>query len=480
MAAAMHMRESFVLTSLLVVTACPASPGTTTDPGTTDGPNASTGDPSSGGTSEPTTGTTTDSTDDTTAGTTGDPPALPETCADVLAGDPGAADGEYTLYIGKDADKPWPAYCNDMAGTPAEYLVLVNVEDGRNFSQYTNADPEGADLRTAFTRVRIDPKTLVVDIDDLTFSTSTGEVNHGGPVTTMPYAVAEGCSTEVDGVANIDLVGTPFKVIDPFCTKGANADGGVVFSSNDQVVDLTGGGYCGWTGPATDNGCVDNPQNKSSGFVLELEYIGAQPLVAETCAEIKANDPGASDGEHELHVGKDPSKPWTAYCHDMATEPKEYLPLVNVDADHNFSEYATKGPGTTVLTHFTRVRIDPLTLTVDIDDVTFSESTGMLMHVVVVTSMPYGVAQSCDGPGMANGAANIDLVGTPFKVADSFCTAGSAAAGDAVLGSDEQVVDLTGGGNCGWTGPSKGGNMCVFDPQTKNSGFALELAYIDV
>ena len=53
-------------------------------------------------------------------------------------------------------------------------------------------------------------------------------------------------------------------------------------------------------------------------------------------------------------------------------------------------------------------------------------------------------------------------------------------AGDVVLGSDDQVVDLTGGGNCGWTGPSKGGNMCVFDPQTKNSGFALELAYIDV
>jgi hypothetical protein len=123
----------------------------------------------------------------------------------------------------------------------------------------------------------------------------------------------------------------------------------------------------------------------------------------------------------------------------MATEPKEYLPLVNVDADHNFSKYATKGPGTTVLTHFTRVRIDPLTLTVDIDDVTFSESTGMLMHVVVVTSMPYGVAESCDGPGMANGAANIDLVGTPFKVVDSFCTAGSGAAGDAVLGSDDQV-----------------------------------------
>jgi hypothetical protein len=478
MAAAMHMRESFVLTSLLVVTACPASPGTTTDPGTTDGPNASTGDPSSGGTSEPTTGTTTDSTDDTTAGTTGDPPALPETCADVLAGDPGAADGEYTLYIGKDADKPWPAYCNDMAGTPAEYLVLVNVEDGRNFSQYTNADPEGADLRTAFTRVRIDPKTLVVDIDDLTFSTSTGEVNHGGPVTTMPYAVAEGCSTEVDGVANIDLVGTPFKVIDPFCTTGADADGGVVFSSNDQVVDLTGGGYCGWTGPTRGDGCVDNPQNKSSGFVLELAYIDdSSPLIAETCAAVKAAMPDATDGEYTLYVAGDESRPWTAYCKDMATAPIEYLPLVNVEDGRNFSQYTNADPeGADLRTAFTRVRIDPKTLVVDIDDLTFSTSTGEVNHGGPVTTMPYAVAEGCSTE--VDGVANIDLVGTPFKVIDPFCTTGADADGGVVFSSNDQVVDLTGGGYCGWTGPTRG-DGCVDNPQNKSSGFVLELAYID-
>ncbi|MBL8971480.1 MAG: hypothetical protein JNK56_12905, partial [Myxococcales bacterium] len=163
-AGAMQLRDSFVLTSLLLATACPASPAATTDPGTTDDPTTSTGDASSGGTTGPTTGTdapTTgapaDTTADTTAttGTTGEPAALPETCADVLAGDPGAADGEYTLYVGGAADQPWPAYCHDMAGTPAEYLVLVNLADGRNFSQYTNADPQGEDLRTAFTRVRI-------------------------------------------------------------------------------------------------------------------------------------------------------------------------------------------------------------------------------------------------------------------------------------------------------------------------------------
>jgi len=201
--------------------------------------------------------------------------SLARTCAEVKAKDPGAVDGEYTLHVAKDANKPWTAYCHDMAGTPKEYLPLVNVQDGRNFSQYTASNPRHQDVVTRFTRVRIDPTSLIVDIDDLTFSSSTGMVLHGGPVTSMPYAVAEGCAGPgvVDGVGNIDLVGTPFKVVDPFCTKGANAAGKAVFSSNDQVVDLTGGGNCGWTGPTKGNDCVFDPQFKNSGFVLDLAYV---------------------------------------------------------------------------------------------------------------------------------------------------------------------------------------------------------------
>jgi hypothetical protein len=500
----MHLRDSFVLSSLLVVTACPASPDATTDPGTSD-PTAATEAPSTGTTVAPTTGGP-DSTSGTTAGpddttgasssdtggtsdgtgtdtdtdTTGDPPALPETCADVLAGDPGAGDGEYTLYVGKAADKPWPAYCHDMAGTPAEYLVLVNVAPGRNFSQYTAVEDQRTDVVTSYTRVRIDPVDLVVDIDDGTFSSSTGMLTHGNmPVTSMPYAIAEGCGgpDEAVGIGNVDLVGTPFRVKDMFCTKGATAAGNAAFSMGAQVVDLTGGGFCGWTGPTKGNDCVSDPQNKDSGFVLELEYL---PFLPETCAEVKAKQPDAPDGDYTLYIEGKESRAWAAYCHDMAGTPREYLPLANVGGDYNFSEYATDGPGTTVRTQFTRVRLDPKTLVIDIDDVTFSESTGQLMHgQTVITSMPYAIAESCDGPGMANGAANIDLVGTVFNVVDTFCTAGASSAGDAVFSAYDQVVDLAGGGNCGWTGPSKAMNSCVSDPQNKSSGFVLELAYFN-
>ena len=67
-----------------------------------------------------------------------------------------------------------------------------------------------------------------------------------------------------------------------------------------------------------------------------------------------------------------------------------------------------------------------------------------------VTSMPYGVAMSCVSQGNASGVGNIDLTGTPFKVASSFSLGGSQPAGTATLSSGNQVVSLTGGGFCGW------------------------------
>lgn len=194
-----------------------------------------------------------------------------ESCADV-ADEPGAVDGEYTLYIGGDAEKPWTAYCVDLAGEARTYLTLVAVGSDRNFAQYTaGGAASGTDVRTVFTRVRIDPSSLLVDIDDLSFASSTGQLQHGGDlVTAMPYGAASSCDHTASGVANVDLTGTPFKLADPFCTGGFQATGGVVFSQGDQVADVTGGGYCGWSSPD----CTYGPHTLTNGSVLDLAYVG--------------------------------------------------------------------------------------------------------------------------------------------------------------------------------------------------------------
>lgn len=192
-------------------------------------------------------------------------------CADVRSADPTAPDGTYTVLAG---GRSLTLYCHDMAGTPREFIDLVETGEDRNFAQYGagGASP-GTDVRTRFTKLRIDPATLTVDVGDLTFATSTGTLQHAhAPVTSMPYGVAMSCDHGVLGVGNIDLRGTPFSVADPFEVQGFDAAGSSTPSADGQVVDLTGRGMCGWIGAAPGGW---QPMNPAPGhFDLELTVAG--------------------------------------------------------------------------------------------------------------------------------------------------------------------------------------------------------------
>jgi hypothetical protein len=221
----------------------------------------------------------------------------PKSCLDIHLGNPFAPDGDYTI-------EPRPGmvftvYCHNMAAwAPAEYLTLVNTGGDSNFGQYTagGASP-GTDVRTSFTRIRLDPATLLVDIGDLTFATSTGQVMHanGGPVAAAPYGVALDCAGggSQTGIANIDLTGTPFAVKGSFFAHGWYPGGSVAadgapaipivagYPSNGatdavvegKVVTVRGGGYCGSAGPRGINSAHGRWLGPSAGmFALQLEY----------------------------------------------------------------------------------------------------------------------------------------------------------------------------------------------------------------
>jgi hypothetical protein len=195
----------------------------------------------------------------------------------------------------------------------------------------------------------------------------------------------------------------------------------------------------------------------------------AAPLPV-TCADVGA----ATDGEYTLYVGGDKGKPWTAYCADMGTTPVEYLPLAMVLGDHNMSQYTAGGasPGSSVRTSYLRLRIDPMTLAIDIGDQRFSVSSGSLQHSFsdAVSSMPFGVAMSC---GQDAGVANIDLRGTESTIASTFATVGTGAQGGATMDTGLQVADLTGAGFCGWTSMTD----APFNPFNAPHAWALQLAY---
>ncbi|MEO8700070.1 MAG: GON domain-containing protein [Kofleriaceae bacterium] len=196
----------------------------------------------------------------------------PASCAEIKTRFPAAVDGPFTLYLGGDAGKPWTAFCANMARTPAEYLSLTEA----NFSQYTSggASP-GASVRTTFTKVRFRPATLAIVIADKRFATSTGGLDHSGDteVTSMPYGVAMDCRNAGSsaGVATLDLRGTKFTfAASSFAQGGNNAASTRNSSSGDQIVTLTGGGFCGWIAPT---GTPFDPfNNNADGATLIVSY----------------------------------------------------------------------------------------------------------------------------------------------------------------------------------------------------------------
>ena len=213
---------------------------------------------------------------------------VPESCADAQAlyGAFGTDDGRYVIHPA--GGQRFTVHCADMTTAGLDYLE-VRSGPGVNFGSYAaGGAATGSTVTTSFTKVRLDPATLIVDIGDRRFATSSGNLVHpdsGGSsvVTSMPYATAMGCEAGVaNGTANINLQGTPFAVDDTFGIDDLGT-GSATFSALDQVVDLTGGGFCGWTAPEP---LPFNPFNPTAGqpayTILDLRYLNDTPASVST------------------------------------------------------------------------------------------------------------------------------------------------------------------------------------------------------
>jgi hypothetical protein len=176
------------------------------------------------------------------------------TCAEVRAQNPAAQDGTYSLTLGS---QQVALYCHDMAGTPREYLTLPNTGSTTNYSYYgrgSNTSPIG--LTTGFTKVRLYPAMLRLQLDDFTFSASQGWASFGANnyVYHQPLASAGDCvgGWSQTGRSNIDLMGTPFDIVPGQFQLSGYIPDGTVTPIGSQAVNLTGGGICGGIG-APDN-----------------------------------------------------------------------------------------------------------------------------------------------------------------------------------------------------------------------------------
>ncbi|WNG62104.1 hypothetical protein F0U59_50920 [Archangium gephyra] len=339
-------------------------------------------------------------------------------CANLMAaGQPMGRN--YTLYVGGDLRKPFIAWCD----TDGDTWLTLPTGNGRNFSQYLQV--EGTSVTTTWSRIRLDPVAMTLDMNDIQFATSTGSI----PSWNKYYAaygeagdcVARGSST---GKSNVDLSGLPFAVTATWKTTGAYANGGYTISANGQVVNATGGGHCGVTAV---NGA------------LTVRYTGYR-----ACSDVAAGG-GTLNQDYTLYLGLDPAKPFTAYCHGSGNT---YLTL-STAAGSNFSQYL-QVEGTSVTTAWSKVRLDPASLKVDLNDTRFATSTGGIPSWDKYYAA-YGEAGDCVARGSSTGRANVDLRGTPFVVVSEWATTGYEAVGGFTRSSNDQVVNVTGGGHCGVT-----------------------------
>jgi len=160
--------------------------------------------------------------------------------------------------------------CNNLPGVVwnsklrACYLVLKKNGPNDNFSTYIVPaskpwGPNDSNVKTIWSKVRIDPKTLLINTGDFNYTNSTGFCSHWKTVNPnqIPYGRALDCAAPYShtGTGKIDLSGTQFSLSavanNTFKAGGYMPAYTSVLSNGNQVNSFTGGGYCGWVAPAS-------------------------------------------------------------------------------------------------------------------------------------------------------------------------------------------------------------------------------------
>ena len=413
-------------------------------------------------------------------------------------------DGFYRLSVGGDASKPWWAVCTQLSSpTPKTYLPL-GVTSGLS-NRFQMVDEAGLLSETAFWMVRIDPVTLLVDIEDFSYShTLYYQPGKTGPEHRAPYASAKACDNmaSVEALGKIDLRHTPFIINEGFDRSGecvAAASFAATTSQGDQVVDLSlgmigglasGASLCGYVSTAgraqqygqtcrSDSSLVGTPPMANpSSQVLQLAYTSSQDVQNVprflTCQEIALWYSIGSTGERNavLHLDRDPSKSQQVLCTGPAGQPTTYEPGIAPRAVYRayvtLPEQANGSNqmewrdelGNSNTTQYERVRLDLRTSSIDITDLTYATSTfnqpanmfPVNFGVAIGSSYHNACSAQCCG-GMCPGQSIIDLRGTAIAVESMFELANECPTGGALYSLSSQVVTLTADGGFGGVAP---------------------------
>lgn len=200
---------------------------------------------------------------------------LPTSCGDQQSLYKQYTDQDYTVFIDQDITKSYKLFCRDMAAgnTPLDYLNLGTQNNTQSVVDYTDSQQSGdtgakldGKQTTTFTRVKIDPSTLIVNPNDVTYTSSTGFLvrdgvrnDQAGPPPSITLGVAGQCRPEdeaLTAVAMVDLTYTPFifnTTATSFSSNGwdQRQKGTATPSADKKMYTITSGhGFCSSTQPS--------------------------------------------------------------------------------------------------------------------------------------------------------------------------------------------------------------------------------------
>jgi len=194
-------------------------------------------------------------------------------------------------------------------------------------------------------------------------------------------------------------------------------------------------------GPGTVT--VENARGDKSTSTILLPAIYANAKDVKEYSSFLP-DPGA---EYWIYQNGDEDKPMLLYCiffdpetHEELVEPREYLSLERVSGTV-YSDYVAYNDY--YRSHFNKMRINPSTLKIAIEDKTFSDH-----EIILGTTIPDWIKNSAQigrlqwaYPEADSGFAHIDLSGTPYHldVASDFMTHSNATT---IINRNRKKVDI--------------------------------------
>lgn len=209
----------------------------------------------------------------------------------------------------------------------------------------------------------------------------------------------------------------------------------------------------------------------------QINLRGASPIddvMPTSCSAVLKNDPSSKDGEyiiwHEDITGEGNHKPMRLHCHNMKGPgiPLEYITVQDLHNSYSTSIYRPRGYRYPPIfrTNFFKIRLDPVTLKVDIADYTFTFTGDVYI--------PYGYCSVCNSD-FYRSHSRVDLRTTDFKVADTSDYKTKGGTGSVKASYNNQLVDYTIVGTCASISPGPD----VLHADLPPGSFFLQLALAD-